>query len=94
MEAAIEAGAAVMPEICGLTYFFVRRLPPGRRGGRIPERQDARRMLGWCGEQCDRLHECTDFGPRGPGRCFRPVFADRRRVHTSHECTRCHSNQV
>ena len=70
MEAAIEAGAAVMPDIARLTYFFVRQLPPGRRGGRIPERQDARRMLGWCGEPCDRLHECTDFGPQGP----RPVL--------------------
>ncbi|CAE7595796.1 unnamed protein product [Symbiodinium sp. CCMP2592] len=82
---------AMVPAAAAAAYYVLRALPPGVRGGRIPEKIPGEIWcVGWCG------HPCTNGRCRGiPGRCLRPVLiraggtVDLDR-HDHHECEDCH----
>ncbi|CAE7519431.1 unnamed protein product [Symbiodinium sp. CCMP2592] len=85
--AAADGSTAMVPAAAAAAYYVLRALPPGVRGGRIPEKIPGEIWcVGWCG------HPCTNGRCRGiPGRCLRPVLiraggtVDLDR-HDHHEC--------
>ena len=48
------AGTFLVPYSPAANAFFIRRLPPDQRGGRIPKKHANRRVAGWCGARCTK----------------------------------------
>ena len=73
-------------------YYFIRRLPPGVAGARIPVQhsREQRRLVGWCAHPCQqpRGENCLCDGE---GRCLRPIMIGAYGAHgkRGHRCARC-----
>ena len=87
--------APMMPLAGAAAYFFVRSLPPGVRGMRVPERLNGEVwVVGWCGRPCPAGRGCLS----SVDRCLRPIVVRRGTgaqlgdlaAHEHHECSECH----
>ena len=87
--------APMMPLAGAAAYFFVRSLPPGVRGMRVPERLNGEVwVVGWCGRPCPAGRGCLSTVDR----CLRPIVVRRGAgarlgdlaAHEHHECSECH----
>ena len=86
----------MMPVADEAAYFFLRKLPPGVRGMRVPERLTGEVwVIGWCGRPCPNAGaRCLSSVER----CLRPVVVRRGEGanlgdlehHEHHECAECH----
>ena len=86
----------MMPVADEAAYFFLRKLPPGVRGMRVPERLTGEVwVIGWCGRPCPNAGaRCLSSVER----CLRPVVVRRGEGanlgdlehHEHHECSECH----
>ncbi|CAE7190406.1 unnamed protein product [Symbiodinium necroappetens] len=85
----------MMPLAGEAAYFFVRSLPPGVRGMRVPERLNGEVwVVGWCGRPCPAGRDCLSTVER----CLRPIVVRRGAgaqlgdlaAHEHHECSECH----
>ncbi|CAE7469887.1 unnamed protein product [Symbiodinium necroappetens] len=85
----------MMPLAGGAAYFFLRSLPPGVRGMRVPERLNGEVwVVGWCGRPCPAGRNCLSTVER----CLRPIVVRRGAgaqlgdlaAHEHHECSECH----
>ena len=67
LEAAASSGTGPMlPQATGV-YFFVRKLPDGVRGMRVPERLNGEIwVVGWCGHPCGAGANCLSSVGRTP----------------------------
>ncbi|CAE7777117.1 unnamed protein product [Symbiodinium necroappetens] len=96
LEAAAASGTGPMlPQATGASYFFVRKLPDGVRGMRVPERLNGEIwVVGWCGHPCGAGDNCLS----SVARCLRPVVVRRGAganagdltAHDHHDCAECH----
>ena len=85
----------MMPLAGEAAYFFLRSLPPGVRGMRVPERLNGEVwVVGWCGRPCPAGRNCLSSVER----CLRPIVVRRGTgaqlgdlaAHEHHECSECH----
>ena len=100
LEAAASSGTGPMlpqAQATGASYSFVRKLPDGVRGMRVPERLNGEIwVVGWCGRPCGAGANCLS----SVGRCLRPVVVRRGTganavdltAHDHHDCAECHRN--
>ena len=73
-------GSEVMPVADEAAYFFLRKLPDGVRGMRVPERLTGEVwVIGWCGRPCPAGANCLSTVDL----CLRPVVVRRGRGQTS-----------
>ena len=82
-------GNYLVPYSPAANAFFIRRLPPDQRGGRIPKKHAGRRVAGWCGARCDKT---PNAACGNNGICLRPIVLGVRNGHTGHACPADHDH--
>ena len=70
-------------------YFYIRSLPAGVQGPRVPYWEDPHLVAGWCAHSCESGRGCQGRTRR----CLRPIILGAGKPHAGHRCNQCHRNR-
>ena len=87
-----QAASDHAPPIAAATdaaYFYIRSLPAGVQGPRVPYWEDPHLVAGWCAHPCESGSGCKGR----TSRCLRPIILGAGKPHAGHRCNQCHRNR-